>query len=225
MKALRVAVCAALVAGWVGAAWLLAGTVVPDDLALPHVDVDQVFGADLVARAERYERFLLILWLLGLVVSLATLAVYARHGARFAEESAAGLLGTGMLLGMLGLAIVWLTQLPFTVVALWWSRRHDVSQMGYFAAVFGDWLAAGLGGRKVDLAISGVVDVMLAFPGFLLALAIVATLGPSLENAMIAIAPHSFLTRALSCASPGRSTEPNTNSVLRFDAGSTPAAR
>jgi peptide/nickel transport system permease protein len=48
-------------------------------------------------------------------------------------------------------------------------------------------LAAGLGGRRVDLAISGVVDVMLAFPGFLLALAIVATLGPSLENAMIAI--------------------------------------
>ena len=48
-------------------------------------------------------------------------------------------------------------------------------------------LAAGLGGRKVDLAISGLVDVMLAFPGFLLALAIVATLGPSLENAMIAI--------------------------------------
>jgi peptide/nickel transport system permease protein len=48
-------------------------------------------------------------------------------------------------------------------------------------------LAAGLGGRTVDLAISGLVDVMLAFPGFLLALAIVATLGPSLENAMIAI--------------------------------------
>jgi peptide/nickel transport system permease protein len=48
-------------------------------------------------------------------------------------------------------------------------------------------LAAGLGGRRVDLGISGVVDVMLAFPGFLLALAIVATLGPSLENAMIAI--------------------------------------
>jgi peptide/nickel transport system permease protein len=48
-------------------------------------------------------------------------------------------------------------------------------------------LAAGLGGRRADLAIGGLVDVMLAFPGFLLALAIVATLGPSLENAMIAI--------------------------------------
>ncbi len=48
-------------------------------------------------------------------------------------------------------------------------------------------LAAGLGGRRADLAIGALVDVMLAFPGFLLALAIVATLGPSLENAMIAI--------------------------------------
>jgi peptide/nickel transport system permease protein len=48
-------------------------------------------------------------------------------------------------------------------------------------------LAAGLGGRRADLAIGGLVDVMLAFPGFLLALAIVATLGPSLENAMVAI--------------------------------------
>ena len=48
-------------------------------------------------------------------------------------------------------------------------------------------LAAGLGGRATDLTISALVDVMLAFPGFLLALAIVATLGPSLENAMIAI--------------------------------------
>lgn len=48
-------------------------------------------------------------------------------------------------------------------------------------------LAGGLGGRRVDLAVGALVDVMLAFPGFLLALAIVATLGPSLENAMIAI--------------------------------------
>jgi peptide/nickel transport system permease protein len=56
---------------------------------------------------------------------------------------------------------------------------------GLIGAALG--LAAGLGGRAVDLAISALVDVMLAFPGFLLALAIVATLGPSLENAMIAI--------------------------------------
>ena len=143
MKALRIAVYALLVVGWVALARLLWGSVVPDGLALPHVDVDAVFGQALVDRAQRYERFLLILWVLGVVVTLGTLAINARVGGRFTEESAAGPLGTGMLLGMLGLAILWLTQLPFTVVGLWWSRRHDVSHMGYFEAVFGDWVALG----------------------------------------------------------------------------------
>jgi STE24 endopeptidase len=143
VKPLRLAIYAALVVGWVALAWLLWGSVVPDGLALPHVDVDTVFGKALVDRAQRYERFLLILWALGVVVTLGTLAIYARVGGRFTEESAAGPLGTGMLLGMLGLAILWLTQLPFTVVELWWSRRHAVSHMGYFEAVFGDWVALG----------------------------------------------------------------------------------
>jgi STE24 endopeptidase len=160
VRTLRVGVYAALVAGWLLLARLVAGTVVPDDLALPHVDVDRVFGPALVARAEHFERFLLVVWALGIVVTLATLALYARYGARFAQESAAGPLGTGMLLGMLGLAIVWLTQLPFTVVALWWSRRHDVSHMGYFDAVFGDWVT--LGGTFVSVCVALLVVMGLA---------------------------------------------------------------
>jgi STE24 endopeptidase len=159
VKALRVTVYAALVAGWVALGWLLAGTVVPDGLTLPHVDVDTVFGRALVDRAERYERLLLILWLVETVVTLATLAVYARLGGRFADESAAGPLGTGMLLGMLGLAIVWLTQLPFTVLGLWWSRRHDVSRMGYFEALFGDWLQLGVTFVSVCLALLVVMGL------------------------------------------------------------------
>jgi peptide/nickel transport system permease protein len=46
---------------------------------------------------------------------------------------------------------------------------------------------AGYLGRRFDLAVGVVTDIMLAFPNFLLALAIVATLGPSLRNAMIAV--------------------------------------
>jgi STE24 endopeptidase len=160
VKALRVVLFAALVAGWVVAAWLLVGTVVPDDLFLPRVDVDRTFGPALVARAEDFERLLLILWALRIVVTLTTLALYARYGSRFAQESAAGPLGTGMLLGMLGLAIVWLTQLPFTVVALWWSRRHDVSRMGYFDAIFGDWVT--LGATFVSVCVALLVVMGLA---------------------------------------------------------------
>lgn len=39
----------------------------------------------------------------------------------------------------------------------------------------------------VDMTISRVVDVMLAFPGILLALVIIAVLGPNLSSAMIAV--------------------------------------
>ena len=110
--------------------------------------------------AERYERFLLADWVAAQVVALVTLALYARYGARYARESAAGPIGTGMLLGMLGLAIVWLTQLPFAIAAVWWERRHDVSEVGYLEAVVGGWL--GLGGTFVAICIALLVVMALA---------------------------------------------------------------
>jgi peptide/nickel transport system permease protein len=48
-------------------------------------------------------------------------------------------------------------------------------------------LVSGYFGGRVDLLIMRVIDVGLAFPYILLALAIVASLGPSLQNALIAI--------------------------------------
>lgn len=46
---------------------------------------------------------------------------------------------------------------------------------------------AGYFGGRVDEAISRVVDVLLAFPGLLLAIALVAVLGPSLTNVVLAL--------------------------------------
>lgn len=66
--------------------------------------------------------------------------------------------------------------------------------VGFFAVmgatVVGTLLGilAGYYGRWVDVLISRVFDIMLAFPSILLAIAIVAILGPSLQNALIAIA-------------------------------------
>src|SRR5690625_4736279 len=58
------------------------------------------------------------------------------------------------------------------------------------ALVFGTILGitAGYYGRWVDMLISRLFDIMLAFPSILLAIAIVAILGASLRNALIAIA-------------------------------------
>jgi len=49
-------------------------------------------------------------------------------------------------------------------------------------------LAAGYYGRWVDTVIMRIVDAILAFPALLLAILMVAVLGPSLRNAMLAIA-------------------------------------
>jgi peptide/nickel transport system permease protein len=48
-------------------------------------------------------------------------------------------------------------------------------------------LLAGFYGRFLDSLFMGFVDILLALPAFLLALAIVAALGPSLTNVMIAV--------------------------------------
>lgn len=49
-------------------------------------------------------------------------------------------------------------------------------------------IVAGYYGKWIDTIISRIFDIMLAFPSILLAIAIVAILGPSLRNALIAIA-------------------------------------
>lgn len=55
----------------------------------------------------------------------------------------------------------------------------------FFGATLGG-VSAYFGGR-VDIVVQRLVDVMLAFPGILLAIVLVAILGPGLVNAMIAV--------------------------------------
>jgi peptide/nickel transport system permease protein len=58
-----------------------------------------------------------------------------------------------------------------------------------FALIFGVsfGLLAGYYGGKLDMVIMRFMDIMLAFPSILLAIGIVAILGPQLKNAMLAI--------------------------------------
>jgi STE24 endopeptidase len=120
-------------------AFLLYPTAVPDDLSLGPVDVDSLFGAHLVERARHYERFFYVDWLLAQIALLVTLWLYARRGAAFAGESSAGPIGTGMLLGMLGLAIAWLVHVPFALAEHWWQRRWDQNDLSYLDWLFEDW--------------------------------------------------------------------------------------
>jgi peptide/nickel transport system permease protein len=57
------------------------------------------------------------------------------------------------------------------------------------AAVVGSLLGlvAGYAGRRIDLVLMFCVDILLAFPSTLLAIAIVAMIGPGLRNSLLAI--------------------------------------
>jgi STE24 endopeptidase len=128
----------------------------------PSLSPHRFFSDSFLARSSSYERFLVIDGLLAAVTLLAVLAVYARRGHRLMRESAAGRVGTGMLLGMLGFAVVWLAELPFGLAAVWWQRDHGVSHQGYLEWVVESFL--GLGGTFLFVAAALAIAMGLAGP-------------------------------------------------------------
>jgi STE24 endopeptidase len=46
---------------------------------------------------------------------------------------------------MLGLGILWISQIPFGLTVIWWARRHDAAEVGYLEWLLGYWL--GLAGE------------------------------------------------------------------------------
>jgi STE24 endopeptidase len=154
----------ALLAGailWLWAAYALwhATASVPQGPSLsPH----RFFSDSFLDSSASYERFLVIDGLLAMVALLAVLALYARRGHRLMRESAAGRVGTGMLLGMLGFGVVWFAQLPFGLAAVWWQRDHGVSHQGYLEWILGSFL--GLGGTFLFVAAALAIAMGLAGP-------------------------------------------------------------
>ena len=152
-RAGRALVLAVALAAWLACARILLHTVVPSHLHLTAIDSDRVFGQAVVHKTIRVERFFLSTWLLGEIALFAALVLYARRGARFARESAAGPIGTGMLLGMLGLGIVWLVQLPFGLLDIWWARRHGLTKVGYLDWALGHWVELGAAFASICFAL------------------------------------------------------------------------
>jgi STE24 endopeptidase len=145
---------------WIVAAWALWKTSVPSDLSLPDLSENAYFAQSELDRADDYELFHRVNWLLSTVVLFVVLGLYAVKGVRFMRESAAGRIGTGMLLAMLGFGLVWLVSVPFAVAGNWWDRRHGVSKIDYWEVVFGGWLA--LGAQFLFLSLSVLIVMGLA---------------------------------------------------------------
>ncbi len=156
----RAALVAALAAVWAIAAYFLWQSQIPSSLHLPHIVVRDYFSASELRDAARFGQFSSRMWILSTVVEVVVFVLYARWGVRFMRESAAGPVGTGMLLGMIGFALLWLAELPFDVASLWWERRHGLSHEGYLGHITANWFA--LGGQFVFLCVALGVAMGLA---------------------------------------------------------------
>ena len=129
-------------------------------MPLAELEPSRFFGESFLERSATYERFLQIDSLLAWIALLVALAIYARRGRRLMSESAAGRVGTGMLLGMLGFGVVWLTQVPFGLAAVWWQRRYDISQQGYLEWALGSFF--GLGSTFLFVSVALAIAMGLA---------------------------------------------------------------
>ncbi len=149
-------------AAWLVAAYLLWPTDVPDDLRLPPVDEQELFPPELLEETSDFERFLRWNDIAGTVVLLAVLGLFAWKGWRFARESAAGRIGTGMLIGMIGLALVWIAQLPFAVAGIWWQKRYELVTAGYLEWALQNWFL--LGAQFLAICLWLLITMALAAP-------------------------------------------------------------
>jgi STE24 endopeptidase len=159
-SAAALSLLAALAVAWALAAHALLRSSVPAALHLPHVDPHGLFSRSFLRRSASFDRFLDIDALLADLTLLVVLALYARWGHRLMRESAAGRIGTGMMLGMLGFAVLWLAEVPFGLAAVWWQRRHGISHQGYVASLGESFLS--LGGKFLFVSLALLIAMALA---------------------------------------------------------------
>jgi STE24 endopeptidase len=149
-----------LASAWALAAHELWRSTVPSGLQLPHVAARNLFSASFLKRSASFERFLDIDGLLGELTLIVVLVLYARRGQRLMRESAAGRIGTGMMLGMLGFGLVWFAEVPFQLAAIWWERRHGISHQGYVSSLLASFVS--LGGTFLFASLALAVTMALA---------------------------------------------------------------
>ena len=173
---------------WVVGAILLWQTKIPGGLYVPTLDERAVFGAGVLRRAQHYERFLYVEWVLATAVSVAALLLMVSRGPRIAASLRLGRVNAGIILGAVTLTVVWAVSLPFQFASNWWQRRYGISTESYGSVLGASWgsllgsilfgflllafvlgLAQKLGGRwwlvaaPVLVAFSAVVQLVIPY--------------------------------------------------------------
>ena len=125
----------AIGAALVVSAVLLWSTEIPSDLELPQLDPNNYFTQRQLERTADYERFYYVLWPFSVAATIGALIVLIRLAPRWARVIGLGRVGTGVVIGMLTLTVLWFVGLPFDIAGRWWRERHGLTRGNWF-----DWL-------------------------------------------------------------------------------------
>jgi STE24 endopeptidase len=157
------AVAAAL---WLLAAWLLWRSTVPGDLSLPDLDPQRYFSPEELERTARYERFVRIDLVLSLLATIVALAIFARRAPQFARNTGLGPIGSGLIVGMIILIILWAVDLPFSIALRWWEDRHGLTKGSWGEWLFEPWATLGGAVAFVLLQIAIIMGFARRFPRY-----------------------------------------------------------
>ncbi len=160
------ATIALVVLGWLASAWYLWRTQVPGDLTLPNISAGEFFDAKLLEETADYERFVRIVTLLSIVATLITLVVLVVRIPRLARATGLGPIGSGMIVAMVMLVVVWAVDLPFSIALRWWDTRHDLAEGGWLEWLIEPWAVLGGSIAFIMLQVAVVMGFARRYPRF-----------------------------------------------------------
>jgi STE24 endopeptidase len=152
------------VAGWLAAAWYLWQTQVPDSLALPDLSPSQFFDETALEETADYARFVRIVVVLSMVASLVALVVLVWRIPRLARATGLGPIGSGMIVGMVMLVVLWAVDLPFSIALRWWDADHDLARGSWIEWLLEPWAVLGGSVAFIMLQIAIVMGFARKYP-------------------------------------------------------------
>ena len=160
------ATIALVVLGWLASAWYLWRTQVPGDLSLPNLAAREFFDAELLEETADYARFVRIVTLLSIVATLITLVVLVFRIPRLARATGLGPIGSGMIVSMVMLVVVWAVDLPFSIALRWWDTRYDLAEGGWLEWLVEPWAVLGGSIAFIMLQVAVVMGFARRYPRF-----------------------------------------------------------
>ncbi|MGH2932383.1 MAG: M48 family metalloprotease [Gaiellaceae bacterium] len=160
------ATIALVVLGWLASAWYLWRTQVPGDLNLPNLSAQEFFDAKLLEETADYARFVRIVTVLSIVATLITLVVLVYRIPPLARATGLGSIGSGMIVSMVMLVVVWAVGLPFSIALRWWDTRYDLAEGGWLEWLIEPWAVLGGSIAFIMLQVAVVMGFARRYPRF-----------------------------------------------------------